>query len=187
MLFDAAFTVMQRSGTPDVTVADILQEAGMSTRSFYRHFASKDELLLAMYRREAEAAAERLEAAVEAAASPTAALEAWVDSILGIRYSRRRAARAALLGSASAAKAAGYDDEARHALKLLAEPLDAILEAGRRDGSFPDADPDIDASMIQAVTWAAAGLIPVRDVRPTRDQARAAVMSFCRRALGARM
>src|SRR4051812_14273721 len=101
MLFDAAFAVMQRSGTPDVTVADILREAGMSTRSFYRHFGSKDDLLLAMYRREAEAASARLQAAVDAATSPKAALEAWIDAILAIGFSRRRAARAALLGSAS--------------------------------------------------------------------------------------
>jgi AcrR family transcriptional regulator len=41
-------------------VADILNEADLSTRSFYRHFASKDQLLCALFRREAEAAAARL-------------------------------------------------------------------------------------------------------------------------------
>ncbi len=36
-LFDAALVVMQRNGYADVAVADILAEAGLSTRSFYRH------------------------------------------------------------------------------------------------------------------------------------------------------
>jgi AcrR family transcriptional regulator len=185
LLFDAAFAVMQEAGSPDVTVAEILKEAGMSTRSFYRHFASKDELLLAMYRREAEAASARLLAAVEATTTPAAALEAWIDAILSIGHSRRRAARAAVLGSASAAKADGYGDEARYAVALLAEPLEGIILAGVKDGSFPAADPAADASLIQAMTWGAAGLNPIREVHWTRDQARAAVLSFARRALGA--
>src|SRR3954451_3466058 len=96
LLFEAAFTVMQRAGTPDVTVADILREADMSTRSFYRHFGSKDDLLLAMYRRESEAASAKLHAAVDAAPTPIAGLEAWIGAILSIGHSRRRAARAAV-------------------------------------------------------------------------------------------
>src|ERR1700761_6713038 len=73
LLFDAALVVMQRNGYADVAVADILAEAGLSTRSFYRHFESKDQLLCALYRHEAEGAADRLTAKVSAAATPLAA------------------------------------------------------------------------------------------------------------------
>ena len=55
ILFDAALVVMERNGYHDAAVADILAEADLSTRSFYRHFESKDQLLCALYRREAEA------------------------------------------------------------------------------------------------------------------------------------
>ena len=41
------------------TVQDILDEAGLSTRAFYRHFGSKDDLFHALFRREAELVAER--------------------------------------------------------------------------------------------------------------------------------
>ena len=64
ILLDAAFVVMERNGYVDAAVADILCEAELSTRSFYRHFESKDQLLCALFRREAEAAAARLEAKV---------------------------------------------------------------------------------------------------------------------------
>ena len=60
ILLDAAFVVMERNGYADAAVADILREADLSTRSFYRHFESKDQLLCALFRREAEAAAARL-------------------------------------------------------------------------------------------------------------------------------
>src|SRR5947199_263952 len=56
-LVEAAHRAMRRNGFSGATVADILAEAGLSTRAFYRHFASKDELLLAMYRRDSSAVA----------------------------------------------------------------------------------------------------------------------------------
>ena len=46
------------NGYQDAAVADILTEAGLWTRrSSYRHFESRDQLLCALYRREAELAA----------------------------------------------------------------------------------------------------------------------------------
>ena len=45
MIVHAALAVMERNGYQDAAVAEILSEAGLSTRSFYRHFQSKDELL----------------------------------------------------------------------------------------------------------------------------------------------
>ena len=61
------FVVMERNGYTDAAVADILREADLSTRSFYRHFESKDQLLCALFRREADAAAARLSAKVDGA------------------------------------------------------------------------------------------------------------------------
>src|SRR5271170_3505772 len=88
LLLDAALVVMERNGYVDAAVADILREADMSTRSFYRHFESKDQLLCALYRREAEAAAGRLNAKVDAATTPRAALHAWIDEILSFGHHR---------------------------------------------------------------------------------------------------
>lgn len=183
-IFDAAFTVMERNGYQDVAVADILIEAGMSTRSFYRHFSSKDELLRAMYRREAEAACEHLQAKVAAARTPREALEAWIDETLSYGQHRGKARRAAVLGSAGAMRAEGYAEEMRHASKLLVAPLEAILTEGQRDGSFPDADPAADAQLIQAMASHASGLSPFHEPTGTRPEARAAVLSFSLRALG---
>ena len=41
-LIEAGLVVLRRSGSDGCTVADVLSEAGLSTRAFYRHFASKD-------------------------------------------------------------------------------------------------------------------------------------------------
>ena len=142
ILLDAALVVMERNGYVDAAVADILREADLSTRSFYRHFESKDQLLCALYRREAEAAAVRLQAKVEAAPSPRAALDAWIDEILSFGHHRAKAARVAVLGSPGAMRAEGYADETRHAAKLLMAPLEALLADGRGRRLVPARRPD---------------------------------------------
>ena len=53
-LVEAGLTVLRQRGAAGLTVADVLAEAGLSTRAFYRHFHSKDELVLAVYEHEAQ-------------------------------------------------------------------------------------------------------------------------------------
>ncbi len=184
ILLDAGFVVMERNGYTDAAVADILREANLSTRSFYRHFESKDQLLCTLYRRDADAAAARLNAKVDAAANPRAALDAWIEEILSFGHHRAKAARLAVLGSPGAMKAHGYAAETCRASKLLMSPLQTLLANGAGDGTFPLADPAGDAPLIQSAVWAAAGLAPFRDIPPSRTEAARQIHSFCERALG---
>lgn len=48
-LIDAAGVVLERSGGEDITVQDVADEAGQSLRTLYQYFASKDDLLLAVF------------------------------------------------------------------------------------------------------------------------------------------
>jgi hypothetical protein len=68
--------------------------------------------------------------------------------------------------------------------ELLVAPLEELLAAGKRDGSFPLADPATDAPFVQSVAWAAAGLNPLSEVLRPRAASIRAVHSFCLRALG---
>jgi AcrR family transcriptional regulator len=185
ILLDAALVVMERNGYVDANVAEILREADLSTRSFYRHFDSKDQLLCALYRREAQDAAARLSAEVDAATTPRDALAAWIDEILTLGHDRAKAARLKVLTSRGAMRADGYAEATREASQLLIAPLERILAEGAADGTFPLADPRADAALIQSVVWAAAGLNPARDRPVSRAEAVRQVRSFCERALGA--
>ena len=49
-ILDAARSLMLETGGIDFTVQDIVDRSGLSLRSFYKHFAGKDELLLALIR-----------------------------------------------------------------------------------------------------------------------------------------
>jgi AcrR family transcriptional regulator len=184
ILLNAALVVMERNGYTDAAVADILHEADLSTRSFYRHFESKDQLLCALFRREADAAGARLRAKVDATGTPREALRAWIDEILSFGHDRAMAARVSVLGSPGAMRAEGYADEMHHAARVLTAPLEDLLRRGAADGSLPRAHPAADAPLIQSVVWAAAGLNPARDKPSSRAEAARQVHSFCERALG---
>ncbi|MDE3204984.1 MAG: TetR/AcrR family transcriptional regulator [Acidobacteriota bacterium] len=184
LLFAAAMKVMERNEFQDMTVADVLDVAGVSTRSFYRHFASKDDLLCALYRRDGEKARDHLESRISSAPDPRVALEVWIDEILGFTYEKRRAHRVAVLTSPGALKAQGVDLERRRTVNLLTVSLVSVLEAGRQDGTFPLADPKSDAASIATLAFDAAGLNAKPLKKQTRAQARDAVLAFTLRALG---
>ena len=93
-IIDAAYGCLSEPHTGPIPVAAILQRAGVSTRAFYRHFESKDELFLAMLRQESDALADRLDRiADEAPGAPVDQLKAWIDEMFGLD-ARRGAADA---------------------------------------------------------------------------------------------
>ena len=84
-LFDALEESIAEDGYPKTTIADIVRRARTSRRTFYEHFASKDECFVALL---AEANATQIRQ-ITAAVDPTAAwdtqvrqaIEAWIASV----------------------------------------------------------------------------------------------------------
>ena len=75
-LLDAAARLFARQGFHAASMRDIARAVGMLPGSLYYHFASKDELLLAVYAEGVRRIAERVDDAVASAATPWARLEA---------------------------------------------------------------------------------------------------------------
>ncbi len=182
-LLEAALAVLRRAGIDGLTVAEVLAEAGLSTRAFYRHFAGKDELVLALFARESERATARRADAVAGAVTPLAALEVWIDDVLALAYEPRRAARTRVLQSEGARLQREFPDEFTRIVRDELAPLVAILETGRADGTFPATDPAADARTIHAVVWSLAQSRLEGRSRSV-DSVRAHVMRFCLPALG---
>src|SRR5438874_12201820 len=74
----AAYDLIQRNGSKETSVHDVLRETGFSTRAFYRHFRSKDELVVEMYRVDSDRVTAALAAAVASGAPALDALAAGV-------------------------------------------------------------------------------------------------------------
>jgi AcrR family transcriptional regulator len=184
-LLDAGLAALRRSGYERATLDDVLAEAKLGTRAFYRHFSSKDELLCAIYREETDASVQRVTKRIATAANPMDALVAWVDEILSIAFRSSRASRARILWVKGATTVAGYDAERERSMRMLAAPLVPVLEEGRRTGTFPDADPEADAGTINAIAWSAiAGFTTSSGPRLGPDRAREHVLRFALRAVG---
>ena len=140
------------SGTGGTTpIEDILRGAGVNRRTFYRHFPSKDALVLAMQHEAGELVREALWSATGRAADGRAAVLAWIEEFLSIGWDTRRLrdGRTFLAPEAGliAGIAAAMDD-------IHARPR-AVLEAALRraltDQTVPVAAPERDAFAIHAV------------------------------------
>jgi AcrR family transcriptional regulator len=178
LILDAAYACLRDHG-PDFTIANILANAGVSTRSFYRHFDSKDALIHAMYLRDGQWAAERLTKRLADASSPREAVEWWIDEIFSFTRSPRRAERVALLGSIVGVRAEGSDAVTARAREVLIESLHGAIEAGVADGSFTTSDTVTAADLVAVAALHAAGLaVPHRRLDQTQT------VEFCMRALG---
>jgi AcrR family transcriptional regulator len=81
-LIDAAFEVMGASSDIDPQVRDIVKAAGLSNQAFYRHFASKDALMLAVLDDGQRQLVEYLSRRVTDAGAPAAQLHAWVEGMM---------------------------------------------------------------------------------------------------------
>jgi len=77
-----ALELVQESGQANFTLQKLAERANLSVRTFYQHFSSKDELLLALYEDVTAKFAEAVREKVEAAADPMAQLEAWCRAVL---------------------------------------------------------------------------------------------------------
>ncbi|MGH7896994.1 MAG: TetR/AcrR family transcriptional regulator [Candidatus Binatia bacterium] len=184
-LMRAAVRVMGRKGYAAATVADVLAEAHLSTRPFYRHFQSKDELFLAVFEQDSIAASERMRARLAAAAGPLEKLGAWVDEMLSLGYEPRRARRTKVLMHEAGALRAVFAKEFAAIYAAPEQALVPILEQGWSEGVFPAADPKADACSIRALTWEIVEASFDRGATLDEKTARARVLDFTLRALGA--
>src|SRR5690606_27612586 len=85
-LLTAAMQVLQRSGWWGFKVESVLRQAGLSTRSFYRHFEKKSDLLLALLEHELGGAAVKLRRVTAAADTPSDKVRAYVGAVIDMAY-----------------------------------------------------------------------------------------------------
>ena len=151
-IIDAAYSCLSQPHSGPIPVAAILQRAGVSTRAFYRHFGSKDELFLALLRQESDALADRLDRIVEESpGGPADQLKAWIGGMFALLYDEELRMHLTVIDSDEVRAAKGYRETRERAHADRERSLVEIIRRGRADGSFPLADPEHDAVAISAV------------------------------------
>ena len=184
-IIDAAYGCLSEPHSGPIPVAAILDRADLSTRAFYRHFASKDELFLAMLRQEADALADRLDGiASELQGDPVEQLTGWIETMFDLAHDPQLRMHLTVIDSDEVRAAKGYRETRERLHAARERSLEQVLERGRSDGSFPLAHPHRDAVAISAVVSRELSLsAPASPEDLQRTRAR--VLDFALRALGA--
>ena len=124
---DAAAAVFVESGV-DAPVRDIAARAGVGMGTIYRHFPTRADLVVAVYRHQVAACAEAGPVLLASNASPFAALRQWVDLFVDFLVTKH--------GLAAALNSDGEPFDALHAyfldrlVPVCAQLLDAATAAG---------------------------------------------------------
>jgi len=151
MLVDATKRLLREMPYAGISVAAILERSGLSTGAFYRHFQSKDELMVSVYRDNGSVLGALLAERVAAATTPPEALEAWMEEMLRLAFEPRTVQHVALFADAGLRAAVAEAGVVASTRQLMLAPLVTALDAGRRDGSLPAAEPRVHAPLILAM------------------------------------
>jgi len=92
-IIDATYRVIARTGSFDPTLRDILRQSRLSTQAFYKHFRSKDELMLLLLDDGRRRLLGYLEHRMDKATTPAGRVRAWVEGVLAQASDPRAASR----------------------------------------------------------------------------------------------
>jgi AcrR family transcriptional regulator len=81
-LLEAAYAVLRRTGELEPRVGDVVREAALSNQAFYRHFRSKDELLLALLDDGQRRLLATLEARMARVEPGARRVRAWIEGVI---------------------------------------------------------------------------------------------------------
>ena len=180
----AAVEALREQGVRGLSVAAVLDRAALSTRAFYRHFESKDQLVAAIFLEMAHAERRRLQRKMAKAADPVEAVAAWIDGRLDLAFDDNIKSDLRRLSLEAQSQMFVAPELIQPAFDEMLKPLIDQLERGQSVGMFHDIDPVSVAQSIQGVVWAsterhwAAG-----DCE--RSEVRRRALRFCLRGLGA--
>jgi AcrR family transcriptional regulator len=126
-LLDAAAAAFVTSGV-DAPVRDIAARAGVGVGTIYRHFPTRADLIVAVYRHQVEACAEAGPALLGGGSSPHDALAQWINLFVDFLVTKHGLARA--LQSDDAAFETLHAYFLDRLVPVCAQLLDAAAAAG---------------------------------------------------------
>ena len=133
-LLDAAAAAFVTSGV-DAPVRDIAARAGVGVGTIYRHFPTRADLIVAVYRHQVEACAEAGPALLGGGSSPHDALAQWINLFVDFLVTKHGLAKA--LQSDDAAFETLHAYFLDRLVPVCAQLLDAAAAAGE---ILPDTD-----------------------------------------------
>lgn len=182
-LLAAARELIEEGGYASASVAAIAERAGVASGTLYRHFTSKEELFVEVFRSVCAGEERAVLAAARREGSAVARLEAVVATFAQRALQNPRLAWALLAEPVDPL----VDAERLAYRERYAEVLGSGLAAAITAGEIPDQDVTFTAAaLVGGCGEALVGpLSPLGADRPPPDEVLAALRTFVRRAVGA--
>ena len=131
-LLDAAAAEFVRAGV-DVPVREVAARAGVGVGTIYRHFPTRADLVVAVYRHQIDSLAQLGPELLGTAGSPSAALASWIDGFVDFLVTKH--------GLAGALRSTDPAFESLHSsfVSRLVPVCGELLAAARAAGEITDA------------------------------------------------
>jgi AcrR family transcriptional regulator len=167
-LIDAGVAVMRRGQSTDPRVSEIVSEAGLSNQAFYRHFRSKDELLLAILDDGLRQLVGYLKHQMSKETSGLGKVRRWTEGILAqaVDPTAAEATRGVTINAARLGKL--FPEEFRRTEELIEAPVRAAIEAAVDQSELAAADPDRDAAAAYRLVMGTMQSHLTNDTRPSK-------------------
>jgi AcrR family transcriptional regulator len=185
-LLRAAQELIEEDGYGAASVLAIAGRAGVAAGTLYRHFTSKEELFVELFRNVCDREVEAMRGAAAELPEDTGQLQRLVTVLQ--TFARRALRRPRLAWALLAEPVDPLVDAERLAYRERYRAMAArILRAGIEAGELPEQDPDLTAAaLIGACGEALVGpLSPVSASRPDTEAVLGALRMFVVRAVGA--
>jgi AcrR family transcriptional regulator len=173
-ILSAAIKVMQRVSPDAPRVSDIVATAGVSNKAFYRYFAGKDDLMLAVMERGVGLVVSYLEHQMAKESTPEGKITRWISGALAqVADPELIGVSRAVIGQMSDKRRLGEEETMAAMRELLVEPI--------RD--LGSADPQRDADAVFVCTVGTMRRYVDSTEQPGRKDINHLV-GFCLRGLG---
>jgi AcrR family transcriptional regulator len=184
LLINATWVVAARTGSIEPGVREILQEAGLSTKAFYRHFRSKDELLLVALDQACNVLVEYLEYRMARVPDPMDKIGEWIDGCLRQAVNPSAARRILPWTLGFGRIASKFPERLQHTQDAMKTILEREIRAAVESGAGHSPDPAGDAQIIFAFTANTVQRNLVNGTTPDAGTSKQ-LAAFAQRALGA--
>jgi AcrR family transcriptional regulator len=183
-IIDAAQRLLHVQGDDGFTIQQLVDEAGVALQTFYRHFAGKDQLLLALLERSVAEFCTQMRTVTDAIDDPVERIRVYVTGPLGLlRNGTNPDARAITHEHFRLYQL--YPAEVASAVGGFADLVLESLDDAHARGLAASPDPQRDAWMITEVVMTTFHHYSFTDLGDDADAVIDHLWHFCRGALGA--
>ncbi len=183
-IVETTFSLVQRTGSLEPSMREILAETGLSNQAFYKYFSSKDELMLALLDEGRRRLVDSLQRRMSRSNAPEEQIRSWIEGVLAQATNAGAAARTRPWMLSEQKLAELFPEEQQASVDLLVDLLSEPISQLWETTSAPNGDVSMAATMVYQLTFARLRSHLVATTKPSAHESDALV-EFCLKGLGA--